>query len=83
MALLANLRHLQKDITAGQPRAHGKADQVDPLHNHIFTEGAVADLGSPLLKCLDGLIGQQTHLAVPFSRMRIIFNAKFLYKMSL
>lgn len=78
MAFFPDLSHLQYHIFAPQPGPHRKGSEINSLHNQIFPECAVLDLGSSVSKFFYLIIGEKADLTVPFSCMGISLDPKNL-----
>ena len=73
LSYLADL--CQHFVTKLELRAQGQRQKVDALDCEILPEGSLVHGKAELLCLLDGLQGEERHLAVPISGMGVAFDA--------
>jgi hypothetical protein len=71
VAFLADLGHLQEDLTAAEYTSNRQIPEVKALYYDIFSEITKADLRSPGAKGLYFILRQQAYLAMPVSAMSV------------
>lgn len=75
VALLADLGQFQHHVVADEARADGEAFQVEALDDDVLAERPMAHFGAAVLECLDLLVGQKAHLAVPRRSVGVALDA--------
>ena len=83
VAFLSDLCQLQHHVVAAESCPNGQVLKIKSADHQILTECAVRHLSAPVSEILYLFITQKTYLTVPFSRMRVFFNAKIFYKAGL
>ena len=76
VALLADLGQFQHHVVADEARADGEAFQVEALDDDVLAERPMAHFGAAVLECLDLLVGQKAHLAVPRRSVGVALDAQ-------
>ena len=76
VAFLADLGHLQHDLTDLKAAGDGQIAEIEPLHNEVFAKGTVID-PDLLAEVLDLFGAEQADLTVPVSAVGVGLNAPF------
>ena len=75
MTFFSDLGHLKDDSVTGKNRSHRKFFQIKAFDQKIFSKITVFDFCPSLFKGFHCLFGKKAHLPVPFSCMRVPFQA--------